>query len=216
MRRVLLIACLLSGVSAAEQPPKTMLKVEVVRQGSDVPAGSFASKPKVIYRAESRYCRVEEAPDPDQGIHGLLVINEPDYWMINLMSKTARHGLDPGPKFNCHMPIFADVDVKLPEDERKQITELEFGLEFEFFKSRGATPQQGPVLQTKQTMVYRVQVGGSGLALFTYGTPERPLAVAREYGDKHDIYWYSGYGQEEFDPKLFAKPEKVTIEDSKP
>jgi hypothetical protein len=196
---------LLLATLLAQQPPKEMTKVEALLQSSDVPAGSFAAKPKVMYRAGSRYCRIEEAPDPDHGIHGLAIINEPDYWLVNLLSQTAQHAVDSGPTFNCHMPIFADTDKA-----------LEFGLEQEYFKSKGASPQQGPVLQTKRTTLYKVEVASSTLALFTYGTPERPLAVSRVRGNKSEIYWFSGYGQVQFDPALFAKPEGVKIEDQKP
>jgi len=137
-----------------------MTKVEVQLQGPDVSANSFGAKPRTMYRAGTRYCRVEEASDPDNGIHGLLIINEPDYWMANLATKTGRHGVDPGPAFNCRMPMFAD-------DPDKEAAGLEFGLEMEFFKSKGATPHRGPVLQTKQTTAYQVQIGGSKLALYT-------------------------------------------------
>jgi len=42
-------------------------------------------------------------------------------------AKTARHGLDPGPTFNCHLPIFpGGMSPKLDEDS-KQIMQLEFG-----------------------------------------------------------------------------------------
>jgi len=178
-------------------------------EGPDIPAGSFATKPKVMYRAGSRYCRVEEAPDEDNGLHGLLIVNEPDYWMANLVTKTARHGVDPGPTFNCHMPLFAD-------DPDKDAPGLEFGLEMEFFKANGASSHEGSVLQGKKTTQYQVEIGGSKLALFTYGTPERPLAVGRVRGGKGEIYWYSGYGQVPFDAKLFAKPEGTKIEEMKP
>jgi hypothetical protein len=151
MRNLFLVTCLLGGMSFSQQPPKTMTKVEVVLQSPDVPAGSFASKPKVMYRAGSRYCRVEEAPDPDKGIHGLLIISEPDYWMVNLLTKAGRHGVDSGPTFNCRMPIFPEISG----------LDLEFGLELDYFKSRGVTPTPGPVLQTKQTTAYRVDVGDS-------------------------------------------------------
>jgi hypothetical protein len=199
----------------AQEPPKTMTKIEVILQSPDAPVGSFATKPKVFYRAGSRYCRVEEAPDPDQGIHGLMIINEPDWWMVNLFSKTARHGVDSGPTFNCRLAIFAIGTPHSLDDESKQIMELEFGRELEFFKGRGAIAKKGPVLQTKETMGYMVTVGTTALALFTYGTPERPLAVSQEHNGKTDIYWYSGYGDVDFDPKLFAKPENVKIEEPK-
>jgi hypothetical protein len=61
-----------------------------------------------------------------------------------------------------------------------------------------------------------VEIGGSKLALFTYGTPELRLAVGRVRGDKGEVYWYSGYGQVPFDPKPFAKPEGMKIEEIKP
>jgi hypothetical protein len=215
MKNILLIICLFGGMSVAGQTPKTMTRLEIIFQSPDIPAGSFATKPKVMYRSGDRYCRVEEEPDPAQGIHGLMIISEPDYWMVNLMTKTARHGLDPGPTYSCHLPIFAAGANKSPDSETTQIAALEFGLELEYFKGKGATPQKGPVLQTKETTAYRVEVGNSAPALFTYGNPERPLAVAWQRGEKSDIYWYSGYGQVEFDPKLFAKPENATIDEFK-
>jgi hypothetical protein len=209
------LICVLVGAIFAEEPPKTTTKIEVILQSPDAPAGSFAAKPKVFYRAGDRYCRVEEAPDPGQGIHGLMIINEPDWWMVNLLSKTARHGVDPGPTFNCRLVIFANGSPQSLDDESKQIMQLEFGRELEFFKGRGAIPKKGPVLQTKETMGYTVTVGTTTLALFTYGTPERPVAVSQERNGKTDIFWYSGYGEVDFDPRLFAKPENVKIEESK-
>ncbi len=94
--------------------------------------------------------------------------------------------------------------------------DLQFGLEFEFFSKRGAIPQPGPVLQSKQTTSYRIEIGTTKLALFTYGSPEHPLAVLRQRGEKNDLYWYSGYGQVPFDPKLFEKPEGIVIEEARP
>lgn len=216
MRNVLIIACLLVTTCAAEPQPKTMTKIEVILGSPGVVAGTFASKPKVFYRSGTRYCRIEEAPDPDQGVHNLMIVSEPDYWTVNLLTKTARHAIDTGPTFNCHLSIFAYGAPGSMDEETKEIRELEFGQEIEFFKARGAVAAKGPILQKQETMVYRAKIGTAALALFTYGTPERPLAVGLQRGDKNDLYWYSGYGQADFDPKLFAKPEAVKIEESKP
>jgi len=216
MIRLVLLIGVLGGMLFAEDSSKTMTKIEVILQSPDAAPGSFPTKPKVFYRAGNRYCRVEEAPDPAQGIHGVMIINEPDWWMVNLLSKTARHGVDPGPTFNCRLAIFANGTPQSLDDESKQIMQLEFGRELEFFKGKGAIPNKGPVLQTKETTGYMVTVGNTELSLFTYGTPERPLAVSQTHNGKTDIYWYSGYGEQNFDPKLFAKPESVKIEESKP
>lgn len=216
MRRVLTILFVLGGTLSAQQLPKTMTKMEVILQGTDVPEGSFATKPKIMYRAGTQYCRIEETADEEHNIHGVVIIHEPDVWMVNLATKTAQHGTDPGPTFNCRLPVFATPKMNLPEDEAKQISALEFGGEMEFFQKHGATAHPGGVLQTKETTVYKLQFGDSSLGLFTYGTPERPLAVAWSRGDQHEIFWFSGYGEMEFDSKLFAKPDHVTIEGAKP
>jgi len=115
-----------------------MTKLEVILQSPDALAGSFASKPKVIYLAGTRYCRIEEAAAPERRIHALMIINEPDYWMVNPLVKTARHGVDPGPTLNCRLPMFSDSTAKSTGDSSIE-ADLEFGLEFEYFNSKGAT-----------------------------------------------------------------------------
>jgi hypothetical protein len=178
MKMPLILALLLGSCCFGQEIPKTMTKIETVLQGPNIPAGSFATKPKVMYRAGTRYCRVEEAADTEHGVHGLLIVNEPDAWMVNLANKTARHIVDSGPTFDCHLPIFAD-------DPDKDASGLEFGREMEFFKSRGATPREGSVLQGKQTTQYQVEIGGSKLALFTYehaGAASRGRTSARRKG----------------------------------
>ena len=47
---------------------------------------SFATKPKTMYRAGNGHCRTEESPDIEQGLHGLMIVNEPDVWMLNLLT----------------------------------------------------------------------------------------------------------------------------------
>ena len=211
--------CVLAGVLGApifcQQLSDTMTKLTVRLQSPEVPEDSFAAKPKIMYRAGSRYCRTEELPDPEHGIHGLLIINEPDVWMVNLFTKTAQHFVDPGPTFNCRMPMFNVEQVKSGADMKNPLLELEFGRELPYFKNKGATPNKGPVLQGKPTTVYTTQAGDSQLFLFTTGTPERPWAVARQHGAIREIYWYGTYEQVPFDPKLFGKPEAVKIEDVK-
>jgi len=189
-----------------------MTKMVVQLQGSDSLPGGFAAQPKTMFRAGTQYCRIEEEPDVEHGIHGLVIINEPDIWMVNLEDKTAKHMVDDGPTFNCRLPIFAGWLSDVPEDEAGPIAELEFGHELEFFKNQGARPETGPVLQTKQTTAYFLKFGESAVVLFTYGAPERPLGVAWKRGEKHDILSYS---EVPFDAKLFAKPDYVKIVESK-
>lgn len=82
-----------------------------------------------------------------------------------------------------------------------------------FLFSKAGPP--APNLQGKSTKAYMVESGDSQLLLFTNGTPEKPVAVARQHGGKRDIYWYGTYEEVPFDAKLFAKPEGIKIEDAK-
>lgn len=183
----------------------------------EIPKDSFAAQPKRMYRASSRYCRIEENPDLEHGIHGLLIMNEPHTWMINRLAKTARHMVDQGPTFNCRMPIFVDAEeIKSTEDLKKPLLQLEFGRELEFFRSQSGAPSPGPVMRGKATMVYTVGAGDSQLFLFTGGDPEAPVAVVRKNDKTREIYWYGEYTQLPFDAKLFAKPEGVKIEEAQP
>jgi hypothetical protein len=56
---LLFITCGLGVLSLAQDPPKQMTKVVVQFQSPEIPAESFAAKPKTMYRAGVRYCRVE-------------------------------------------------------------------------------------------------------------------------------------------------------------
>jgi len=204
-------AIALSGQESAQ----TMTKLVVRLESPEIPPQSFEAKPKTMYRAGNGYCRTEELPDPEHGIYGLMVINEPDVWMVNLLTKTAQHYVDPGPTFNCRMPMFQGETVKSAADMKNPILELEFGRELEYFKGKGVTPKEGPLLRDSPTTVYAVDIGDSQLFLFTTGTPEQPWAVARQRGNMREVFWYGSYAQLPFDPKLFAKPLDVTIEEAK-
>jgi len=216
MNRLLPIVCVLAGTMFGQQPPKMMTRVEVAFHSPDVPEGSFAAKPKVFYRAGGRYCRIEEAADAEHSLHNLMIISEPDYWAVNLLAKTAQHGVDPGPTFNCHLPIFAYGNPQSLDEETKEIRQLEFGRELEFFERKGSVPVPGPVLFEHETTSYKAHVGTAALTLFVAKSAELPIAVSLKRGDKNEIFLYSQYARMEFDAKLFAKPADVKIQDSKP
>jgi hypothetical protein len=215
--RILVCICWLSTTVFGQQSPPTMTKIVARLDAPKVTEGSFAAMPKAMYRAGTRYCRIEESSDNEHGIHGLIIFNEPDEWLINLLTKTGKHLTDPGPTFNCRLPIFVNVeDIKSAADVNKPLMGLEFGRERAFFVERGATPTQGPTLQGKPTRVYTVRIADSQLFLFTNGDSERPVAVARQRGNTQETYWFGEYEEIPFDAKLFARPEGVNIEEVRP
>jgi hypothetical protein len=91
----------------SNKPPVTRI---VTRYLSPViQPGSFGAKPKTLYIASDGYSRTEEEPDPEQGVHGLIIVSEPDVWMINLFDHTGRHIVDPGPTYN--VDLLAAVEI---------------------------------------------------------------------------------------------------------
>ena len=147
-------------------------------------------------------------PDTVHGIKGLIIINEPDVWLVNLMTKTAQHQIDSGPTLNCRLPIFsAGNDGRSDIDVNNSIAGLEFGRELAYFKQKGAMPGPGPILEGRSTNAYTIIVGDAELVLFTSGKQERPVAVVRQQDAKREVYWYSVYEAVPFDANLFKPPE---------
>jgi hypothetical protein len=176
-------------IAAPGQEPLTMTRLVVPHDAPNIREGSFPAMPKTMYRAGTRYCRIEESPDDQHGIHGLLIVNEPDEWLINSQTKTGQHFVDPGPTFNCRLPIFISAEqIHSESDINKPLMDLEFGKELTFFENQGASPSDGPNLQGKTTKAYTANIANSQFFLFTSGMPERPVAVTRQRGDDQETF----------------------------
>ncbi len=188
-----------------------MTHLSAQMSGPDIPPDSFAAKPKIIWRAANQYCRVDEEPDPEHGIHGRIIINEPDVWMVNLADNTARHFVDQGPTFNCKLPVFAfDQDAL-----KTKIGELEFGHEVEFFQKNGAKRVEGPKLSF-ETNYYELTIEDSLLKLVEIPNIHAPLRVGLTRGDKTYVVKYLLWDDHvPFKADVFAKPSGVKIEDAK-
>ncbi|HYB61737.1 MAG TPA: hypothetical protein VEH50_09680 [Methylomirabilota bacterium] len=202
------VAVILGGPQTATAPTK-MTHLIAQMSGTDIPPDSFASKPKVFWRASNQYCRVDEEPDPANGIHGRMIINEPDAWLVNLADNTAKHMVDPGPTFNCRLPIFAND----PETLKTKIGELEFGRELEFFQANGAELVEGPKLEFKADY-YELRIGDSVLRLVERSDVHVPIMISRVRGDNVTVVRYSLWDdQVPFEADFFAKPTGVTTEE---
>jgi hypothetical protein len=80
----------------------------------------------------------------------------------------------------------------------------------------GAAGEPGPDEQGKKTTRYKIEIGNTKLLMFTINAPtERASAAGRAAGEKGEVYIYTAYDEIPFDPKLFAKPKGVTIQEVK-
>jgi len=201
----------LSGV-CADEPPKTMIRIIAQMSGTEIPSGSFAEKPKTIWRASNSYCRIDEEPDPVQGLHLRTIMNEPDSWLVDLANKRAKHMVDPGPTFNCRMPIFAFST----EMYKSKVGELEYGHELEFFHKNGAKQVDGPELESFKANYYQLIVDDMTLTLVERVDVHVPILIGLIQGQKITKVRYLLWDdQAPFKADLFARPTDVTMEEVK-
>ena len=184
-------------------PPQ--VRIVTVNTSPGIPKDSFASQPLVMYRAGAQRLRLEEAPDPANGIHQLIVTNWPDSWIVNLVDKTGQYVKDDDMVPVVHAPVItADPSLGVPAAWEK----LEYGCEAQFFTENKA--EQIPT--EKHDMIKHSLVDGAWrLTMVTAKDNPRPWMMLLSRDGK--VTWairYTGYVQQDAaDPALFTKPEGV-------
>src|SRR5207249_2734116 len=107
---ILLLTIAIVFPCRADCVPEKMVKVVLRDVTPGIDRASFAAKPRTLYRWGSKYGRTEEALDSRLKIHGLIVVNEPDLFMVNLATRTGQHIVDTGGPYHFHAPIVGGAD----------------------------------------------------------------------------------------------------------
>ncbi|MES2507049.1 MAG: hypothetical protein V4599_10110 [Verrucomicrobiota bacterium] len=194
----------------AAEPEPAMKRIEYRHIVPGMSGDAFGAKPKVLYVAGTTYSRTEELPDPAQGIHGLIIISEPDVWMVNLLSRQGRHMVDPGPTFVVHHNI---LDRSAPE----VFSSLELGKEVEFFRTQKAAPLEAQTVEGKPCLVSEFRHGDYRLVLFVQKQGGEPvhLDIFKEGKSLASVRYLSYQTGLPFDASLFVPPAGVTIREAK-
>jgi hypothetical protein len=186
----------------------TKISVQIIRP--EPAPGSFAAEPKTYWRAGTKYARIAESPDLQNSIHGLVIIREPDAWMVNLSDKSGKHIIDQGPSLVVHLPLF-DKQTGL----KNKLNELEFGMERDFF-SRNNAARSVAAIDGVTTDRYEVVITDARLVLWTDAKSKKPLRVSLIDGKQSRTYQYLSYDDNlPFDPSLFQPPNEISIEEPK-
>jgi hypothetical protein len=193
-------------VASAECAPERMVRVVFRDATPGLDPGSFEAQPKTLYRLGSRYGRMEEMPDPKQGIHGLIVVDEPDIWMINLGTKTGQHIVDKGEPYHFHASILGGPDSP------GFVRDFEFGCELAYMKERSISPEIVPI-ETRKLESYRVSDGSVTLTLAFDPTIKKPaIAALYENGKLVTFLKYLSYDNNlEPDLSLFKVPPGIEL-----
>lgn len=202
-----LFAVLATGVLLGECRFEEMLRVVYRDVTPGVPEDSFAAKPKTLYRVGTRYGRVEELPDLKAGVHGLMIVNEPHLWIVNLANKRARHVVDRGPTTMFRAPIFWTKDMP------GVLRDFEFGCEMQFVRGNGASSPESVEVDGIEGERYEINVGKYHIALLVGEKDRRLRRVVFEEGGKVTYSLQYESWMEGLVPnlKLFEVPEGTIV-----
>ena len=211
--KLLILICGLSGLMAGQDDVKSMTKMNVRVMGPGIRPGSYAALPKMIYRAGSKYARMENAPDARQRVEKVTIIAEPDAYSVDLIDKTGTHAIDQGGPNDLHLPMVLAFD---PNHKLGVLDRLEFGAEAEFFQQAGATKSAGPIINAKPTDIYKLTIPGCHADLITREGSDVPVFVSWTTKEGTYKYEYSSYEDVPFNAELFTRPKGVKFREMQP
>ncbi len=188
--------------------PQSMLKAAVTSMETpDLPPNHFYRVPKTLYRLGEKQGRVEEGLNPETRIHLLIVVNEPDVWMVNLAERRGRYIRDPGPTFYFRARLFGDAAVN-----STFIRSLEIGCELSWLREAGTKPQR--VTHPTLGSVNKIEFKEGKERLVLFERVNRPVRIELFAGN--GLIMAMNYLSYETDlkakPELFSKPEGIVFE----
>jgi len=203
----LLIALLAPAVHAADgSADRSMVYIEYRFIAVNIKPNSFEASVRKLWRYTDSYARLEEAPNPQTGIHGLLIANAPNSYLINRYTKVARHVVDRGPTYNVIIPVF-------PSEREGKLKQLQMGRELAFFRANGAVAALDEPVDTTMCTVLRAKVDDSEIKFFLdKGSPQQPRQVwIRNPRSEYAVRYVRYRTDLPVNLSLFAVPKDVQI-----
>ena len=154
-----LLALLFLACSFSAHAQEKMLYVEYRVLSPQLPSLSAESQPRKLWLVGNKYMRFEDVPNPETNIHGLIIVAEPDIWVIDRKSNKGQRSVDPGPSYAVHFPMLAT-------ETSERLRQLEFGGELAFFQQNGAKERAPQVVDGVSCRVFTLEVDDRELLLF--------------------------------------------------
>lgn len=201
---VAVIFAFATRASATTCAPAQLAHITIANATRGVDPASFAAQPKNYYRIGSNKLRIEEAVDTANGIHGVVVVAEPNIWMANLYDGTGKHIVDPGPTFFAKAPVFG---TRLSG----KLIGLEFGCEAEFIAANAPKPVRVEQVGGIGFDVYRIEDGPDAVEILERSGTNIPAFVRYFHqGNLTAVLRYDLYLTNlPNDPSLFLPPPNV-------
>jgi hypothetical protein len=211
MKKVLLllgVCFFIAHASDAQSASVKMTKIITRDTSPDVPPTSFAAKPITLYRIGDAYGRIEEEPDPNQNIRGLIIVSEPKIWIINLRDKTGRFMIDSEPPYVFRAPIIPSEG----SDQEQPLKDFEYGREYEFLRSNHAIQGKENLNGKSYDKLY-LTIDGFTVSLLSHAGEERPCRLTVIKGQKLMLQVDYDYYKRDLEPQmtLFEPPNNIKI-----
>ena len=152
--------------------PAQVVRIVYRNISPGVPAAASEAQPRTLWRIGSSFLRSEEQPDPTTGMKTLILVSEPNIWIVNLTDRTGSHSIDPDPSGKIRAPIIPLTDVPPP------FLSLEYGCEAEFVAAYA--PQAQSVRPWGDTLaeLHVLRVAEHSLAILMDSRRKTPLLIS--------------------------------------
>jgi len=189
---------------AAQAADDKMLYVEYRLIGKQIAADSLDAQLKKVWRIGKDYLRFEDAPDPKSKIHGLIIVAEPDIWIVDRNTNQAQHSVDPGPVFKIHFPLFASI-------ASEKLRQIEFGYELDFFYMNAARELPAQDVDGIKCRLLRLDIDDLEVTLFLK-TNDTPLQIVVKSPEREFAMRFVRYESDRKpDKSLFQLPSGVQL-----
>lgn len=212
-----------AGSSAAGEPavipldpnrcaPAQLFRAVVRNVTPGLMAADRAAAPRTMYRLGDRFMRTEEEPDTQSGDQTIVIVAEPDLYVLNPARRQARHGRDPGPDLVVKAPILPPT-FDLPEAFKG----LEFGCEPDWVARNAPQPQRMANWGGAMAAFHQATIGEHTIVVLMDQRRNEPLVVSyARQGKPVLVIRYQDYrtGLPER-PRLFDAPKGYKITEAK-
>lgn len=159
--------------SGAVCAPEKLFRATIRNISPGLPAADRGAQPRHLWRLGSTFLRSEEQPDPVRGDQILMIVAEPDIWVINLAAGVGQHTVDPGPDLVVHAPI-----LPIGPDMPPVLRTLEYGCEPAFVAQHAPRPQQLVKWGAIQASVHAAAFGEHTVVFLMDQRRNQPIMVS--------------------------------------
>lgn len=190
-----------------------MVYAEFHFEGPAIEDAPFLGNKRKIWRVGRTYMRSEQGFNPSIGYEMLMIVAEPDYWVINRSTFSGQHGIDKGPTFNTVAPVLS----KFAAIYSDSLLTFELCREISFFVQRNASPVRSETVDGVACELYELTFDDYTLTLYVRKDRLVPFqAKLSRAGATLLTVSYDDY-QSDLDPDftLFRPPAGITITEMK-